>query len=248
MAINLVKPWDWRTQPVWKSPLPVEYIHGAATLVASGPPFLPDAEDVDIDVYPIGFAVTFTIAPQFNLHQPFKEIGSQWVHVMPQNTPLYMGSIDRMITVRANLYKALFSYYLIYDPVKQDFTNELDPSAYPDGYMPDVNTIPPNTAGLFINAYSSFFRYPFGIYTSLHTLIDAPQSNEIGGNLAVGQIYLERCYLVNPPVPLTLSADEPMTIDRATFIIGFLKLIPNPDFPLVEDRDLIEKIINKFKK
>jgi hypothetical protein len=245
MAINLIKPWDWRVQPVWKSPLPVEYVHGAATLIASGPPFLPD-EDIDIDVYPIGFAQSFNIVPQFRLAVPFKELGSQWVHVMPADTPLYLGSIDRIVTVRANLAKALLSYYLIYDPVKQDFTNELDPDAYPDEYMPDVETLPPNTAGLFVGGYSSFFRYPFGAYVSLHTLIDAPGSNQIGGNLSVGQYYLERCYLMEPPVPLSVMPDEPMTADRATFIIGFLKLIPNPDFPIVDDRDLIQKIINKY--
>lgn len=242
---NVISPWDWRQQPVQSSPLPLEYIYGSTSLVASGPAIIPPDANV-ISVLPIGLlsAINVMNVAGRNSKVPFREIGSLWVHVLPGSLPLLFASLAGTFTVRGTLLKSIYSYYLIYDEDNKRLTNELDPNAFPPSYMPDTTVLTPNTAGLFMNPYSMLFYYPTGFYIAMQNLVDAPGNSLVipgGAGLTVGQIYLERCYPVDWAPLLTLMAEQATVQANVQLIVGYMRMIPNEDYPEFDDRYLYKK-------
>jgi len=240
---NILSPWDWRQSPVQSSPLPIEYVYGASSLIASGPPIIPLDATV-VDVLPIGLLSFVQVMNQSNRVMPFREIGSLWVHVLPAQLPLMFGVFGGTFSVRSSLLKTLYSYYLIYDENEGKLTNELDPEAFPEGYKPDTTVLPPNSAGMFFNPYSSLFYFPTGFYIAYQNIVDAPGNSLVipgGAGMTIAQFYLERCYPVSWTPYIQLAAESATVQAQVQVIVGFVRMIPNPDYPEFDDRYLYKK-------
>lgn len=239
---------NWRKEPNFttsptegKSVYPIEYPHGASSLIAVGPPVLPTTA-ATVDLYPVGLSdfVSIDIASG-ELHAPIIEIGSYHIHFMPTGVPIYGGQIRKIISARTSLLKSLYSYYLKWDDVNEEYTNELDPDKFPPGYMPDVDALPPNSAGYFYNAYSSLFRYPFGLYIAYQNLVEAPISAAVPGGpgMTIMQLYAERCYLRYYSPIVNMQSGQVIINQTASFFIGFLRALYTRPYPPFDDRKLM---------
>jgi hypothetical protein len=242
---NILNPHDWRQSPVQSSPLPIEYVYGTSSFVGSGPAIIPP-NATKIDIVPIGLLSFVQVMNQTNRVMPFREIGSLWVHVLPAQMPLMIGVFAGTFTVRGSLLKSLYSYYLIYDQDNNRLTNELDPNAFPPNYLPDTTVLSPNSAGIFFNPYSTLFYYPVGLYIAYQNIVDTPGNSLIipgGAGMTVAQFYLERCYPMTWTPHIQLTAEAATVQAQVQCIVGFVRTIPNPDYPEFDDRFLYQKSV-----
>jgi len=239
---NLRSAYHWTEDPVQESVLPVEFPYGGASFIAAGPPILP-AEEATADIYPIGLVsfIDISLAMPRELNSPIIEVGSFHIHFVPGGIPLFMGQMGKILYARDSLLKSLFSYYLEWDETLQRTTDNLDPNKFPEGYMPDVNVIPPNSGGYFYNVYSSLFHYPFGMLIAYQNMVEAPRSSVIPGapGMTIFQAYAERSYLASVGPIARIEQGQVVLNQSAMFYIGYLRAIHTEPLPPISDTNLV---------
>lgn len=217
--------WDPFRKSVQGGLVNGQFLSGAYTVIAAGPPSL-DAmggaaaavasltSAPDAVAWPIGLVQNWSIAQNRNFTR-FWEIGSERSFVIAGRT---MGnlSLSRIMYHGPSLLRAAYAYYWDMLP---DGTAMVEPMFASQALFagegiinPHNVQIPPGYENFFCNLASDLFSQPIGI------LLMMKDSNEV----TYGAVYLENCYIPSS----NIASDAQGTIIQENAVFDFERAVP----------------------
>lgn len=198
-----------------------QFISGAFTIVAAGPPRLANiggatvagaamaGAGADQIVLPIGVIQNLSLSHQRQFNRIF-EVGSERSYFVSGRTIGQM-SIARILYHGPSLLRMLYAYYEDLIPPT------LVPSVFPNAGAATVANphdvkVPPGYENFFVNLASDLFNQPIGL------LLYVRDSNED----TVGAIYIEGCYIPNH----TWQTDSQGVLIQENAAIQFERTVP----------------------
>ena len=198
-----------------------QFISGAFTLLAAGPPRLANVggaagaagaisgQAADQMFYPLGVIQNFNLSHNKNINRVF-EVGSERSYFISGRTVGQLG-LSRILYHGPSLLRVLYAYY-------QDLlTPTIVPPVFPNvaaGAVANQHNVivPPGYENLYLNLASDMFSQPVGI------LLYMRDSNED----TVGAIYFEACYIPNH----TIATDANGVIMQENVAVQFERGVP----------------------
>lgn len=197
-----------------------QFISGAFTLLAAGPPRLAniggsavgtqvDSPASDQMFFPMGIVQNFNLSHNRNFTRVF-ELGSERSYFISGRTIGQMG-LSKILYHGPSLLRTLYAYYQdMLDPTK---IFPLFPNVGAASVANIHNVIiPPGYENFFANLASDLFHQPVGI------LVYVRDSNED----TYGAIYLESCYIPNH----TIATDANGVVMQENVAVQFERAVP----------------------
>lgn len=199
-----------------------QFISGAFTMIAAGPPRLANiggaagaagalasGQAADQMFYPLGILQNFNLSHNRNISRIF-ELGSERSYFVSGRTVGQLG-LSRILVHGASILRVLYAYYQ--DLLLPTVIAPMFPNVAAGTVASQHNTIiPPGYENLYLNLASDMFSQPVGL------LMYVRDSNED----TIGAIYFEACYVPNH----TIATDSNGVIMQENVAIQFERAIP----------------------